>query len=60
MHALLVVILWCREFFAYNLHFQLLCSILKKITDMACQTPQNLDLYLVVGKKEMKSIDEEY
>jgi hypothetical protein len=26
----------------------------------ACQTPQGLDLYLVVGKKEMKSIDVEY
>jgi hypothetical protein len=27
---------------------------------MACQTPEDLDLYLVVGKKEMKSIDAEY
>jgi hypothetical protein len=27
---------------------------------MACQTPQDLDLYLVVKKKEMKSIDAEY
>jgi hypothetical protein len=24
---------------------------------MACQTPQDLDLYLVVRKKEMKSIN---
>jgi hypothetical protein len=27
---------------------------------MAYQTPQDLDLYLVVGKKEMKFIDVEY
>jgi hypothetical protein len=27
---------------------------------MACQTPQDLDLYLVFGKKEMKSINAEY
>jgi hypothetical protein len=27
---------------------------------MACPTPQDLDLYLVVKKKEMKSIDVEY
>jgi hypothetical protein len=27
---------------------------------MACQTPQDLDLYLVVKKKEMKSINAKY
>jgi hypothetical protein len=27
---------------------------------MACQTPQDLDLYPIVKKKEMKSIDVEY
>jgi hypothetical protein len=60
VHVLLVVVLQCHEFFARFLHFQLLCSILKKTTDMAYRTPQNLDLYPIVGKKEMKSIDVEY
>ncbi len=38
----------------------LICSILKKTTDMSSQTPQGLDLYPTIGKKEMKSIDVEY
>ncbi len=28
--------------------------------NMACRTFQDLDLYLVIGKKEIKSIDVEY
>jgi hypothetical protein len=40
--------------------FQLFCSILKKTIDMACQTFQDLDLYPIVKKKKMKSIDAEY
>ncbi len=59
MHTLSIV-LWCCDFFTQLLHFQLLCSILKKTIDMACPIPQDLDLYLVVEKKEMKSIDVEY
>jgi hypothetical protein len=50
----------CCKIFIQVLHFQLLCSILKKTTYMACQTPCDLDLYLVLKKKEMKSIDVEY
>jgi hypothetical protein len=38
-------------FFTFNC---LICSILKKTTNMACQTPQDLDLYPASGKKEMK------
>ncbi len=60
MHTLLVVVLRCREFFAQFLCFQLFCSILKKTTNMACQALQDLDLYLIVEKKEMKPIDAKY
>ncbi len=58
MHTILVV-LQCCEFSAQCFLSQLLCSILT--TNMACQTPQDLEnLYLVVEKKEMKSIDAKY
>jgi hypothetical protein len=59
MHTLSIV-LRCCEFSTQLFHFQLLCSILKKTIDMVCLTPQDLNLYLIVKKKEMKSINVEY
>ncbi len=51
MHTLSIV-LRCCEFSTQLFHFQLLCSILKKTIDMACPTPQDLDLYHVVEKNK--------
>jgi hypothetical protein len=54
-------LLFCHAMsFSQVFHSQLFCSILKKTLNMAYQTPQDLDLYLVIEKKEMKSIDVEY
>jgi hypothetical protein len=33
---------------------------LQKITDMACQIPKDLNLYVAIGKKKMKFIDVVY
>ncbi len=50
----------CYELFVQVFRFQLFCSILKKTINVAYQTSQVLDLYLVVEKIEMKPINVKY